>query len=142
VVDERRVRRLLLHMEESTVALEQLATADRAELGSDPVRLAGLKYFLVVSIEGCLQVSHHLCVSEGWGAPTDNADAVDRLGRHGALAADTAKRLRLAVGLRNVLVHQYVDVDDDRVLASLDDVGDLRAFVNQVATWLDRQRSN
>jgi uncharacterized protein YutE (UPF0331/DUF86 family) len=64
-------------MEESTATLEQLATADRAELSADPVRLAGVKYLLVTAIEGCLQVAHHLCVSEGWGTPTDDQQGPD-----------------------------------------------------------------
>jgi uncharacterized protein YutE (UPF0331/DUF86 family) len=126
-------------MEETVADLERLAKADRAELRSDPVRLAGVKYFFVVALEGCLQVAHHLCVSEGWGAPADNADAVNRLGQHGVLDANLGGRLRQAVGFRNILVHQYVDVDDDRVVSSLDDVADLRAFVAQVADWLASQ---
>jgi uncharacterized protein YutE (UPF0331/DUF86 family) len=55
------------------------------------------------------------------------------------LDANLGGRLRQAVGFRNILVHQYVDLDDDRVVSSLDDVADLRAFVAQVADWLASQ---
>lgn len=37
-----------------------------------------------------------------------------------------AARLHRAVGFRNVLVHDYVDVDDDIVTRRLEDLGDLR----------------
>jgi len=44
--------------------------------------------------------------------------------------------LRRAVGFRNVLVHEYVDVDDQVVLRSLAELGDLRAFSQRIAQWL------
>jgi len=40
-----------------------------------------------------------------------------------------------AVGFRNVLVHQYAEVDDDRVVANLELSVDLDRFVHQLARW-------
>ncbi|MGH3854484.1 MAG: HepT-like ribonuclease domain-containing protein [Pseudonocardiaceae bacterium] len=79
----------------------------------------------------------------GVGAPLrDNGDAIRLLGSHGVLPADLADRLRRAVGLRNVLVHDYVDVDDDIVLERLANLADLDDFVAVVARgWCHRARS-
>lgn len=101
----------------------------------DPDRLAALKYVFVTAIEGCLNVSQHLCASEGWGPPASNADALRLLGRHGVLGVALAESMARAVGFRNVLVHGYVDVDDHRVVGFLAQVGDLEAFVASVAKW-------
>ena len=46
-----------------------------------------------------------------------------------------------AVGFRNVWVHGYVDVDDRRVIAFLERVADLTAFVSHVSAWLIAQKS-
>ncbi len=59
------------------------------------------------------------------------------LGRHGVLDGALAARLAKAVGLRNVLVHQYAEVDDDRVVGFLDRLGDIDQFVAAVSSWLD-----
>ncbi|MGH3687035.1 MAG: HepT-like ribonuclease domain-containing protein [Pseudonocardiaceae bacterium] len=40
-----------------------------------------------------------------------------------------------AVGFRNVLVHEYTDVEDGRVRDNLQRLADLKAFVSQVAAW-------
>ncbi|MFZ5871196.1 MAG: HepT-like ribonuclease domain-containing protein [Actinomycetota bacterium] len=40
------------------------------------------------------------------------------------------------MGFRNVLVHEYVDVDDGVVLRRLSDLADLREFVRAVTGWL------
>ena len=57
----------------------------------------------------------------------------------GVIDVELASRLRSAIGFRNVLVHQYAEVDDDRVVASLGDLDDLDAYVAQVAAWTTSQ---
>jgi uncharacterized protein YutE (UPF0331/DUF86 family) len=53
------------------------------------------------------------------------------------IAAALADAVARAVGFRNVLVHGYADVDDDLVVAQLDRVADLDAFVAAVSQWTD-----
>lgn len=112
---------------------EAAADADRR---ADPIWLRGVKYSMISAVEGCVDVAQHLCSSEGWGPPADNGDAMRVLGRHDVVAPDHADRLALAVGFRNVLVHEYVDVDDRIVLARLADLSDLTRFLRAVAEWL------
>jgi len=49
------------------------------------------------------------------------------------LDAELARGMRQAVGFRSVLVHDYVDVDDDIVLARLADLADLDSFIAALA---------
>lgn len=141
MVDEVRVLRLLRALTDDLAVLEAAARADPARR-ADPLWLRGVKYTFVTAIESCVDVAQHLCSSEGWGPPKDNGDAVLLLARHGVLGDDLAARMRKAVGFRNVLVHEYVDVDVDDavVLARLDDPADLERFAAQVVGWLDVTR--
>ena len=45
--------------------------------------------------------------------------------------------MRAAVGFRNVLVHQYGDVDDDIVRQRLTDLSDLDAYAAGIVRFLD-----
>ena len=47
--------------------------------------------------------------------------------------------LAAAVRFRNLLVHEYARVDDQRVAGYLDHVAELEEFVASVAAWVDRQ---
>jgi uncharacterized protein YutE (UPF0331/DUF86 family) len=38
-----------------------------------------------------------------------------------------------------VLVHGYIEVDDERVIAALDGVKDLAAYVARIAAWVAEQ---
>jgi len=136
VVDERRVRRLLQRINEDVTYLATRAAGDRVALAADFDCLAAVKYVFVTAIEGCLDVAQHLCASEGWGPPSSNADALRSLGHHGVLSPELAATMARAVGFRNVLVHGYTDVDDRLVVAFLDEVGHLEAFVGRVSAWV------
>ncbi|CAN5728702.1 hypothetical protein BH24ACT5_BH24ACT5_28220 [soil metagenome] len=54
--------------------------------------------------------------------------------------ADLAEELARAVGFRNVLVHQYAEVDDRIVRGVLDRPEVFDHFVAQVSAWLVAQR--
>lgn len=58
------------------------------------------------------------------------------LGLHGVLPADGSDAMRKAVGFRNVLVHQYVEVSDAIVVSRLEDLRDLEQFVEHVTAFV------
>ena len=135
VVDPVRLARLLQRLGEQLAILRERAAEDRAALRADEARLSGTKYRFVTGIEAVLDIAHHLLASELWGPAEDSADAVRLLGRHGVIDAELAERLARATGFRNVLVHGYAEVDDDRVVAHLDDLDALERFSEQVRAW-------
>ena len=61
------------------------------------------------------------------------------LGERGVIRPDTAVAMRRAIGFRNVLVHEYVEVDDHIVVARLADLADLEWFVRDVSGWLQHR---
>lgn len=139
MVDSERVAVLLQRLRGEVTYLQARADTDRAALRADQERLSGLKYRFVTALETVVNMAQHLCASEGWGPPGSNADSVRELGRHGVLDARLGDRVASAVGFRNILVHQYAEVDDDKVVAHLDEVADLDAFVQQTARWVAMQ---
>ena len=135
MVDEVRVLRLLRAVTEALSQLTAEATAG-SNRRSDPMWLPGVKYTFITAIEACVDIAQHMCSSEGWGPPADNGDAIRLLGAHEVLPTEVAPAMRKAVGFRNVLVHEYVAVSDDIVVARLSELDDLTAFVRSVARYL------
>ena len=141
MVDEVRVERLLRSLSDDLAYLREESRADEARR-ADPAWLRAVKYSFVTAIEASLDIAQHFCATEGWGPPSTNADALRVLGRHRVLDVDLAGRLAAAVGFRNVLVHEYVTVDDGIVVARLADLSELDAFVAAIATWLEADRAS
>lgn len=140
MVDEERVARLLGRVRDDTAALRGAAAQGAEKVAGDAVVLDAVKYRFVTVTEGCVRIAHHLLASEGWGVPETNAGTLRELGERGVLETSVAEAMARAVGFRNVLVHEYADVDDSRVVAQLDRLDDLDSFVRQVSTWVRAQR--
>ncbi|MDA3022896.1 MAG: DUF86 domain-containing protein [Actinomycetota bacterium] len=136
-MDEIRVLRLLRSVEDCLGALAREARADDGRQ-ADPLWLPGVKYLLQSAIEGCVDLAQHLCAVNGWGPPNDNGHAMRMLGDHEVIDVDLAVLMRRAVGFRNVLVHEYVTVDDEIVTSRVRDHADLSRFVSAIAAWVTR----
>ncbi len=135
MVDEARVLRLLRAITDDLSVLRHESDANN-ERRADPIWLRGVKYTFVTAIEACVDIAQHICATQGWGPPADNGDAIRLLGDHGALASALALSLRKAVGFRNVPVHDYIEVNDEIVVARLNALDDLDEFVRQIAVYV------
>ena len=94
---------------------------------------------LEVAIQTCIDIAYHLCGAHGV-VPTTAAEAFSELARRGLIERRLAGRLQLAVGFRNVLVHEYTDLDWKIVMQVMrTGTRDLAAFGKAVLKILDEQ---
>lgn len=138
MVDAIRVTRLLRSLDEGLASLMRRREATPAQR-QDETWLLAVKYLFVTSIEACIDIAQHLCSTESLGTPIDNGDSMRRLGHADIIEKNTAGAMVAAVGFRNVLVHEYVEVDDRIVIERLQDHQDLMDFASQIGRWLSRQ---
>jgi uncharacterized protein YutE (UPF0331/DUF86 family) len=61
------------------------------------------------------------------------------MGELGVLPPDFAQHLAPLAGFRNILVHEYLQVEWDEVFQHLQNLEDLRLFVTYVSQWLRLQ---
>ncbi|MGB6226391.1 MAG: HepT-like ribonuclease domain-containing protein [Pseudonocardiaceae bacterium] len=133
MVDQERLDQLLDRVASDLKVLAGYRAA--GDLLDDPTRLAAAKYHFITAIEGCAWIAHHIIASEGWRIAESNADAVRTLGAQSVVLGPTAEAVARAVGFRNVLVYEYIVVDDGRVRDNLERLADFEAFISQVAAW-------
>ena len=91
---------------------------------------------LELAIQSCIDIAFHLCGTYG-KVPTTAADAFAELTKLGLIGRSLAQRLQRAVGFRNVLVHQYTEVDWKIVMRVIrTDTRDLAAFGKAILKML------
>jgi uncharacterized protein YutE (UPF0331/DUF86 family) len=128
LVDGERVQVRLSHLEPLLRALEEVrAQGEDAYLADAGIRHRAERE-LQLAIQICIDVGAHLVSELGLEPPSDYGGVFARLREAGILDDRLADQLRQAAGLRNVLVHAYVDLDDREVWKALDQLDDLRAF--------------
>jgi uncharacterized protein YutE (UPF0331/DUF86 family) len=135
MVDPLRLRALLERLRGVEGELERLRRVGRDPVRQDPDRLNSVKYLFVLAAEIAIDAGQHVVASEGLDAPTTFAGVFAELGRSGWVPEDLAAPLGSLARFRNLLVHGYADVDDDRVVAILHSaaLGDLAAFRKELA---------
>ena len=117
--DPLRLRTLLERLDDEVADLRRLAGYDAAELLADRDKLKSVKYGFFVAIEICIDAAQHVIASEGYRAPLNYGDAFAVLAEHGVLSDDDVPTLVAMAGFRNLLVHGYAAIDDERVVATL-----------------------
>lgn len=112
-------------------------TAER--LRGDRMLRHGVERILTQMVDLATAVNSHLVVGLVGRAPEDYRSSFFAAAAAGVLSSDLAQRLGAAVGLRNVLIHEYVDVDFDVVVESAGTaVGEFEEYCRQLGRWLDR----
>lgn len=133
MVDLPRLAALLERIRTEIDAVRTSLQRSDTELTVDPDALPAIKYRLVVAIEAAIDAADHIIASEGLQPAQTYADTFVSLQRGGWLEPDLTRVLKEAAGFRNLLVHQYAEVDDARVLeiarSRLDDLDRFRRAI-------------
>lgn len=95
---------------------------------------------LQVAIEACLDIGRRIIALEGFRHPQDNRDVFQVLCEEGVIPEDLLPAMVNMARFRNVLVHEYVRVDDATVYGILKKrLEDFDAYARAVVDYLERQ---
>ncbi|MBD3408056.1 MAG: DUF86 domain-containing protein [Candidatus Lokiarchaeota archaeon] len=101
---------------------------------SDHRIVASAKYYLIESIQICLEISYHIIGVERWDKPTDYASSFTILAQNNVIPSELAERLVEMTMFRNRLVHIYEDFDDAKVYSivrsNLDDIDEFAKCIS------------
>jgi len=117
-VNRERIRFLLGEMGRAVAQVSAHLGVEDERLLADPVSLGSVKYHLIVAIQAMIDVCNHIVTRKGGAAPQDYADCFVSLGMVAGWPAEEVQRFQLMARFRNLLVHLYWQVDDQRVVAT------------------------
>ena len=140
MVDSQKARHLLALYRRYRRYLEDLAGRSDEELRSDFAVMGGVHHYLLLAIETALDLGSHVISSEGYEPPSSYADIFRVLRDEGIVGPELGDRLMGMARFRNVLVHLYAEVDEDRVLRILrGSLVDLDAFTETLRRRFRRE---
>lgn len=92
---------------------------------------------LSIAIQACIDIAFHVSAADGKVPPTAG-DAFAALVTAKLIDRRLASALERAAGFRNVLIHEYTEIDWKIVLHAVrQDVADLAAFGRAIVAFLD-----
>lgn len=124
------MRRLVAHV----ASLNISSAADLADFGKQ----LQVEHALTQLVNLATEVNAHVAAATGL-PPEDYRQGFDRMAEEAFITSDLAAALKPSVGLRNILTHEYVDVDLARVASSVPEaVAGYDEYIRQVADALSR----
>ena len=111
--------------------------ADERRFVNDPLIYGNAERYLQLAIQAVLDISNHIVADMNVNLPADSKELFIMLARRKVLPARLSKKLVSMAGFRNLLVHEYLEIDRRRVYAVLHkDLGDFERFIEAVSKLL------
>lgn len=138
-VDRELVTRKLLLIARDLDAVAPLATKSLPEFLASRIDQAVVERLLERMIGRMIDVNYHLLTESGQPPPSDYHASFLKLADLGLLDSEFARRIARCAGLRNRLVHEYEEIDPQKVFESLQAArDDIVSYVRAVEAYLDR----
>ena len=100
---------------------------------SDVDRQEVISFNLHLVIENCIDIAAHIISEEGYGMPGSASDMFYLLEENSFVDRKLTEKMVKAVGLRNLIVHEYAKVDLGRLYQIVQkDIGDIKDFLAAV----------
>ena len=113
------IEQRLLELKERLRRLEPLAERSREDFDVDPYLHDIVERNLEIAAQCCIDVCNRIVVVESAPRPADYYQAIRRMGELAVLPADLSSRLAPIADFRNILAHEYLDIDWDEVYNNL-----------------------
>lgn len=127
----------LQKLEEYLRILVSLRGVTAKELLADVNKRAKAERFFQLAIEVCLDVAELLISDQRLRTPQKAREAIEILGEAGIIDKDFAKEFSAVASFRNILVHDYLDIDYEKVADDLNNhLEDFEKFAKAVANYL------
>jgi uncharacterized protein YutE (UPF0331/DUF86 family) len=136
------VERRLAHQRELLAELRKLRPLTAERLSAEPVVRAAVERMIQAVVDLALDINGHIASSVLERSPATGRESFDLMVVAVVLDVSLAERLKPSVGLRNILVHLYADIDVNIVADSIEEFETaFSEYVRDVSRWLLRQAS-
>ena len=134
--------RLFSEMDEALQKLKRLGQASKTEFLSHHEKVDATKYNFIVAIEAIIDICNRIVSKERFGQPQDYSGVIRLMLEKDVLEEERAKHLIRMVKFRNMFVHLYWKVEDERVYEYLrNSLDDFEEFKTSIRQYLRRDSS-
>lgn len=138
-LDRESVQKRLLKLRDTITELSEYAKASQKEFMADGMLHDAVMYNLTVSIEAITDIGNHFLSAVFQKSAKDSEDILRLLGEVGVVPKKTIQENRGMAGFRNILVHEYADIDLKKVYTYLNGApGIFQKFVDCYIKFLDK----
>jgi uncharacterized protein YutE (UPF0331/DUF86 family) len=115
--------------------LNQIIPDNLKDYLSNFEKRAACEHYFEKIIEAVIDLCFIIIKEKKLELPEEDKNALDILGKNSILSDSLVKRLREAKGMRNIIAHQYGDLDNELIFDSLKNeiIDDVNEFLKQIS---------
>lgn len=138
MLDKLRIKSRIAEIRKRILRLQDIIqNTKREKFIEDDLSTAALERNLEVAIQSCIDIASHIVAQIALEKPTENRDLFSILAKHEIIPKNLSERLMLMSGLRNILAHEYLEIDEGRVYDSVkNDLDDIIEYVKIIENFL------
>ena len=91
-----------------------------------------LRYGIFESIQIIIDIACHISADYNLGISKTYTECIEKLQKFDYITPALAKSLISAIGLRNLLIHEYVRIDTEQLYSFLDYIDDFSDFIKAI----------
>lgn len=139
MVDKNITYRYLESLENSIAKMRNMNLTPEMITGNEDIQDL-LDRRMQKAIEACIDIAAHIVAAEKLGRAETSASLFRLLAKHNLIPEKLAKKLEMAVGLRNIIVHEYTQIDYQLAYSNLEKkLNDLEDFAQNIKNYLEKQ---
>ncbi len=113
--------------------LEELSKKNFEDIVGDYLVLSSLERNIQVAVEFAIDLANYMLAESGVEIPDTYKDIISKVGKLCKIDQNLIEDIRGIVGLRNIIVHLYADINYSIILDELDDIiAALFTFVSEL----------
>ncbi len=138
VLKKETVESRLQFLKETVEKLELLSTVPEDRFIASHEKYWLGEHGLHLAAEAVFDIGNHILVGHFGERVAGYDQVMERLGQKGVLQKELVGRFARIGGFRNILVHEYMEIDRRKVYERIQKgLGDFREFAAQILRWLD-----
>lgn len=138
MIDIELVRRKLSRLNMYLERLVPISKKNLDEYKSDFYLKSSAERLIQLIVECASDINNHVVVETKNKPPEDYSVSFIKAAEVGLITRELAEQLKGSAGMRNILVHEYMDIDDEQVYSAINlAIKYYREYVKQVDGFMD-----
>jgi len=132
MIDKNRVTAYVSEIKVSLDNLKNYAMLERQSFLSSPINIRDTKYCFIIAGQAAIDLCYHLTAKLLKKAPADYSNCFELLHETGKFNEETLRCMANMAKFRNLLVHHYIKVDNERVYDKLNEIDCFERFIQEL----------
>jgi len=139
MIDVDLIRRKLSRLNMYLEKLKPISQKSLEEYKSDFYFKFSAERLIQLIVDAASDINNHVVVETEHKPPEDYSISFVKASEVGLISRELAERLKGSAGMRNILVHEYMEIDDEKVYNALAlAIKEYKEYVKQVDEFIDR----